>query len=76
MGSMSWEQNTLCTEVDPRERQVWNVYAPVFKLLLKMCFETETVCATGVARKETLVVFPVVFESNVTPYLEERGEQG
>jgi hypothetical protein len=58
------------------ERQVWNVYAPVFKLLLKMCFETETVCATGVARKETLVVFPVVFESNVTPYLEERGEQG
>jgi hypothetical protein len=76
MGSMSWEQNTLCTEVDPRERQVWNVYAPVFKLLLKMCFETEMVCATGVARKETLVVFPVVFESNATPYLEERGEQG
>jgi hypothetical protein len=76
MGSMSWEQNTLCTEVDPRERQVWNVYAPVLKLLLKMCFETETVCATGGARKETLVVFAVVFESNAIPYLEERGEQG
>ena len=56
------ESDTLCTEVNPRERQVWNVYAPVLKLLLKMCFETETVCAIGVARKETLVVFPVVFE--------------
>jgi hypothetical protein len=76
MGSMSWEKNTLCTEVNPRERQVWNVYAPVLRLLLKMCFETETVCATGVARKETLVVFSVVFEGNATPYLEERGEQG
>ena len=76
MGSMSWEQNTLCTEVDPRERQVWNVDAPVLKLLLKMCFEAEKVSPTGVARKETLVVFSVVFESNVNLYLEERGEQG
>ncbi len=76
MGSMSREQNTLCTEVDPRERQVWNVDAPVFKLLLKMCFEAETVGATGVAHKETLVVFAVMFKSNATPYLEKRGEQG
>ena len=76
MDSMSCEQNTLCTEVNPRDRQVWNVAAPVLNLLFKMCFETETVSATGVARKETLVVFSVVFEGNATPYLEERGEQG
>jgi hypothetical protein len=56
--------------------QVWNVHAPVLGLLLKMCFETETVRATGVAHKETLVVFSIVFEGNATPYLEERGEQG
>ena len=68
--------HTVSLAVNPRERQVWNVNAPVLKLLLKMCFETETVCALGVARKETLVVFSVVFESNVNPYLEERGEQG
>jgi hypothetical protein len=74
MGSMSWEQNTLCTEVDPRDRQIWNVYAPFLNLLLKMCFETETVCATGGARKETLVVFAIVFESNATPYPEEGRE--
>ena len=58
MDSMSWEQNTLCKKVDPRERQVWNVHAPVLGLLLNMCFETEMVCATGVARKKPLWYSP------------------
>ena len=52
------------------------VTCPVTGWIIKMCFETEVVCATGVARKETLVVFSIMFESNSTLYLEERGKQG
>jgi hypothetical protein len=37
-----------------------------------MCFETETVGATGAARQETLMVFPVMFKGNAASNLKER----
>jgi hypothetical protein len=39
-----------------------------------MCFETETVCATGVAHKEALMIFPDMLIGNSTPNLKERRE--
>jgi hypothetical protein len=39
-----------------------------------MYFETETVCATGVACKEALAVLPNMLIGNATPNLKERRE--
>jgi hypothetical protein len=72
---MAWKQHTLCAEVKPGEGKVGYVNTPVLRLLLDVSFEAETISATIVACKETLVICPFMFIGDVTANLKERGEQ-
>jgi hypothetical protein len=76
MSHVAREQNALCTQINPGERQVGNIDPPVLRLLLDMSFETETISATVVACEEALVIFPAMFVSDATANLKERGKQG